>query len=211
MSSHQVSSDVVPLAGRPRDEKVSEAITLAALHVYADMGWEGFTFEKVAKRAGVGKPALYRRWDSKEDLVIAAVLAAQPVMLVREAGSLREELLDFVGQVYDHWTSIGGRAWGRLMIEQSSIPSLEGTYHDRAIAPIESQLYAALARAVERREIESGYHPQLIMAAFAGGVIARVLNTPTAKFKSLLENRDRYVAELVDLIIYGLPRPIVAD
>ena len=49
----------------------------AALAVYAEAGWSGFSFDAVARRAGVGKAPLYLRWASKEDLLLAAFRAAK--------------------------------------------------------------------------------------------------------------------------------------
>ena len=59
--------------GRPRDPSRDRAILDAARQVIAQDGYTGATMEKIAKRAGVGKDTLYRRWSSKELLVIDLV------------------------------------------------------------------------------------------------------------------------------------------
>jgi|SRR5579871_3397745 len=61
--------------GRPRSEAVDAAIEDAVLELLVDDGYGGITMEGVAARAGVGKASLYRRWPTKEQLVIAAVVA----------------------------------------------------------------------------------------------------------------------------------------
>ncbi len=61
--------------GRPRDENVERRILAAAITVLADCGYEGVTFEEVARRSGASKATLYRRWKSKREMVIAALKA----------------------------------------------------------------------------------------------------------------------------------------
>jgi DNA-binding transcriptional MerR regulator len=51
-------------SGRPRDPDLESRVLAAALRVYAEAGWSGFSFDAVARRAGVGKAPLYLRWQS---------------------------------------------------------------------------------------------------------------------------------------------------
>jgi AcrR family transcriptional regulator len=60
--------------------------------LYIEEGFEVMSVEAVASRAGTGKATIYRRWPSKEDLVIdaiAQVLAAAPTT---DTGSVRDDL-----------------------------------------------------------------------------------------------------------------------
>jgi AcrR family transcriptional regulator len=67
--------------GRPRDPRRDRAILDAARTVVADKGFTGASMEAIAQLAGVGKDTLYRRWDSKEQLVqhLLTVLAAEGI------------------------------------------------------------------------------------------------------------------------------------
>lgn len=56
--------------GRPRDPSVDRAILDAARSVVAEKGFNGSSMDEIARRAGVGKDTLYRRWKSKEELVL---------------------------------------------------------------------------------------------------------------------------------------------
>lgn len=55
--------------GRPRDPRRGRAILDAARIVFAERGFTGASMDAIAQTAGVGKDTLYRRWDSKEQLV----------------------------------------------------------------------------------------------------------------------------------------------
>lgn len=56
--------------GRPRDPAIDEAILDAAREVIAARGFTGASMDEIARTASVGKDTLYRRWDSKQALVI---------------------------------------------------------------------------------------------------------------------------------------------
>lgn len=59
--------------GRPRDPHVDAAIRRAALDLLMEEGFARMSIEGVASRAGVGKAAIYRRWDHKTALVLDAI------------------------------------------------------------------------------------------------------------------------------------------
>ena len=62
--------------GSPRaspDPHVDAAIRQAALELLVEEGFARMSMEGVASRAGVGKAAIYRRWDGKTALVVDAI------------------------------------------------------------------------------------------------------------------------------------------
>lgn len=77
--------------GRPRDPLIEEAILRAAHRRLAVDGYSRMTIGDVAADAGVTRPTVYRRWESKHDLVVDALdhafraeqAAAPPVDLDR--------------------------------------------------------------------------------------------------------------------------------
>ncbi|MFI1915345.1 TetR/AcrR family transcriptional regulator [Nocardia sp. NPDC020380] len=73
--------------------ELTRSITEAVLDELAEQGYARLSMEAVAKRAGVGKSALYRRWPAKQAMVIA-VLAEFSVGRadIADTGSLRGDL-----------------------------------------------------------------------------------------------------------------------
>jgi AcrR family transcriptional regulator len=61
-------------AGRPRDAQTGRRILDAALELGLKLGFDGLTVEGVAKRVGVGKMTIYRRWPDIWAVVVDAVL-----------------------------------------------------------------------------------------------------------------------------------------
>jgi AcrR family transcriptional regulator len=84
---------------------VTEAITEALLDELAETGYGKLSMEAVARRAGVGKSALYRRWPSKQEMVMAVLgdlsveLAAAP-----DTGTLRGDLLGVLRALHEWLT-----------------------------------------------------------------------------------------------------------
>jgi len=82
--------------GRPRSVERDQAILTAALQEVTDVGYEAMTMEGVAIRAHVGKTTIYRRWLSKEALVLAAIQRLQAEAPILDTGNLRADLLAMV-------------------------------------------------------------------------------------------------------------------
>src|SRR5215813_5945147 len=71
--AHRVTGDAV--RHRRRGEALEGAIYDAVVDELAEVGYAAFTIESVAARAKTGKASIYRRWQTKQDLVIDAFIA----------------------------------------------------------------------------------------------------------------------------------------
>ncbi|MCT4352445.1 TetR/AcrR family transcriptional regulator [Streptomyces sp. Je 1-79] len=78
--------------GRPREERVTGAVLTAVVDLITEQGIGAVTMDAVASRAGVSKPAMYRRWATKQDLIIAAAETRLGVLSVPDLGDFRAEL-----------------------------------------------------------------------------------------------------------------------
>lgn len=65
--------------GRPRDPGRDEAILIATRDLLGEVGYERTTVRAIARRAGAGLATIYRRWPTREELVVDAV-ASLPVL-----------------------------------------------------------------------------------------------------------------------------------
>jgi AcrR family transcriptional regulator len=76
---------------------VTEGLTLAFFQEWARVGYAALSLERVAKNAGAGKAALYRRWPSK--VAMASDLLSKVGLTLFElpdTGSLETDLLAFL-------------------------------------------------------------------------------------------------------------------
>jgi AcrR family transcriptional regulator len=79
-------------SGRPRDPRVEAAILSAARDLLAENGYYKVTIEAIAKRAGVGRPTVYRRWPAKPFLVYDAVFPAPEGAIYRRTGEFEADI-----------------------------------------------------------------------------------------------------------------------
>ncbi|MFI2610614.1 TetR/AcrR family transcriptional regulator [Kitasatospora sp. NPDC018619] len=87
--------------GRPRSAAADRAILDATREALAELGWGGLTMGHVASRAGVAKTTLYRRWPSKNELVVDAVASLFDDLVMPDLGSLRADIEAVVAQFAD--------------------------------------------------------------------------------------------------------------
>lgn len=74
-------------------KSVTDALTRAFFQEWAQKGYSALSLEAVAKRAGVGKAALYRRWSSKHKMAIELTKAVGlDITQFPNSGSLFEDL-----------------------------------------------------------------------------------------------------------------------
>lgn len=83
--------------GRKRDHGRDVAILDAAIDVLGEVGYTAMTMDMVAVRAKAGKATVYRRWASKEELILDAIArmkgSAVDLDDLPDTGDLREDLI----------------------------------------------------------------------------------------------------------------------
>lgn len=79
-------------SGRPRSAAADRAILLATRAALVELGWSKLSMGDVAARAGVAKTTLYRRWASKNELVVDAVAVVFDEIAIPDRGSLTADI-----------------------------------------------------------------------------------------------------------------------
>lgn len=78
---------------RRRGEALVAAIFEATIDELVEKGYPALTMESVAQRAGASKASLYRRWETRAELVMDAVYRMAPMPeQIPDAGELRADL-----------------------------------------------------------------------------------------------------------------------
>lgn len=161
-------------AGRPRDERIDVAILEAALALLADRGYAALSIAAVAEAAGVGKPAIYRRYGSKAELVVAAIdiLADEPEPELPDG--TREALIELLVVTAAVIGTPGGLAiMGSLLAAGAHDPELIAAFRDRVVRPRHLVVDAVIARAAERGELRDDVDLEALDAMLFGAVLAR--------------------------------------
>ena len=100
-----VCADDAPRRGRPRSKEFDEAILAATLELAGEVGIKGMSMDELAQRAGVSKATIYRRWPSKEILVLQALQSAMRPLDDVDTGGVVEDLRQCLGQIVARMTT----------------------------------------------------------------------------------------------------------
>ncbi len=137
--------------GRRRSPVADKAIIAAALELFAERGLEGSSIEEIARRAGVTRATVYRRWTDK------AALIAHALGKAREGDG---------PEVHD-WGHVGADAFVRIMLED--VPE---TLAKPELAPLTARL---LGSAQAHPELVRAYWDGYLVprrAAFSRAIVA---------------------------------------
>lgn len=67
-------ADIARVPGRPRKPGVDDAVLTAMVDLVTEHGYTRTTIDNIARRAGVAKTTIYRRWRSEKELAIDALV-----------------------------------------------------------------------------------------------------------------------------------------
>ena len=142
--------------GRPRNEACTGEILEAALQLVADVGIAALTMDAVAAKAGVGKATIYRRWSSKEALMLDAWMSCVRSPVVPDTGTLQGDLESFLGGLGQPLTDRElQRVFPQMIAAAKVNPEVADAYR-AFVAQRRAPLQMVLQRAVMRGEIDPG-------------------------------------------------------
>ncbi|MFI7450218.1 TetR/AcrR family transcriptional regulator [Nonomuraea sp. NPDC049714] len=167
--------------GRPRAPETDASILRAALELFVERGVEGTSMEQIAKRAGVGKLTVYRRWSTKEDLIAQAVEESvggevTPSAAEVEALSPRDIIERALPAAAEMVANPEFRALvARMMGSAVSHPKLMAVYWEHHILPRRELASAMLRRAQADGAVAADADLDVLIDMMAGAVTWRVL------------------------------------
>ncbi|MGW5744658.1 TetR/AcrR family transcriptional regulator, partial [Amycolatopsis sp. NPDC003861] len=166
-----------PTGAAVLQHQVTSAITDAVLNELAEQGYGRLSMEAVAKRAGVGKSALYRRWRSKDEM-IAAVVTEFSVTRAAEAdtGSLRGDLRETMQALIDWLTHpLFSRILPDLVAEDARNPERGRRTRENIGGPRREVGEAMLRRAIARGELPGDLDMEMALDVLAAPIYWRLV------------------------------------
>jgi AcrR family transcriptional regulator len=160
----------IPAGAAVLREDITEAIRAAVFEELAALGYGRMSIEGVARRAGVGKTAVYRRWNSKLDMVVEMVstVAGQSLDLP-DMGSLEADigmLLTVAGKALRH--PLAWKIIPDLLAEAARNPGISETLHGLLTANQRTMSGQLVSRAVARGELKAEVDPDLAIDLIVG-------------------------------------------
>ncbi|WP_019871507.1 TetR/AcrR family transcriptional regulator [Salinispora oceanensis] len=160
-------------------EDITSAIRRAVMAELAEVGYGRLSIEAVARRAGVSKTAIYRRWRSKLDLVLDLVSAAAGRSLpLLDTGSLLgdlEILLHVLARALRHRAA--SQIIPDLLAEAARTPQIAEKLHQTLEAYQRTIGGIVIGRAVERGELSADTDQRLAVDLIVGPVYWRLAIT----------------------------------
>jgi AcrR family transcriptional regulator len=157
--------------------EITRAITDAVLRELADQGYGRLSMEAVAKRAGVGKSALYRRWRSKHEMVTAVVAEFSVTRAdIEDTGSLRGDLRATMQAVLDWLTHpLFSRILPDLVAEGARDQEMAESARTSIGVPRRELAEVMLRRAITRGELPEDLDVEMALDVLAAPVYWRLV------------------------------------
>lgn len=183
--------------GRPRNEAHDEAILDATLELVAKVGIAGLTVDAVAHRAGVGKATIYRRWSTKEAMLLDAWNSCIVIDLVPDTGSLRGDMESlFAPKDHKIPAEAMKRIFPQLIAAAKVNPDVDATYKafvEQRRLPMRVALERAIARGELPTNVDLGLVQDVLIAPFF--------------YRSFITDApidETVVAQVLDIVLAGL-------
>ncbi|RCH64495.1 TetR family transcriptional regulator [Streptomyces sp. SDr-06] len=183
-------------AGGPvLQDEVTQALTAAFFEELAEAGYGRLAMEAVARRAGAGKAALYRRWPSKQAMTVALVSEVATAGPLPDTGSLHGDVRAFL----HGWITALSHPLTTRVIPDLMAESIRNEELGRALLaavrdPRREHASHVLRRAVERGELPPDANNELNLDFLTSPVYWRVavVRTPTGD-----DYLDRLTAKVI--------------
>ncbi|WP_324276524.1 TetR/AcrR family transcriptional regulator [Blastococcus brunescens] len=190
--------------GRPRDPSRDGVIRAAILRLLAEVGYGSLTMDAVASEAGVGKATIYRRWRTKQDLVVDTISDLNRAEATRiDTGSLEGDLRAMMRSLVSVITGPAGAATLSLLSTVPHQPALAAAFHDGPLAVWRQAFQELWARAEERGEVPPGVGTSVIAEVPSAVLVQRWLLTGRAV-------DEAFADEVLETVVLPLIRSATA-
>lgn len=191
-----------PAGAAVPSERVTEAIRTATFALLAEVGFGRLSIEAVAKRAEVSKTAIYRRWTSKQELVVDLVAPVTMAGLtVPDTGAFATDLEAYLRAARDVLSHPLVRVIAPdLLAEAARNPELSQALVGALREPRREQAAGLFHRAIARGELPAETDVDLALDMVAGPLYWRLAVTHA-------EASDDYLRRLVSALVrtFGAP------
>jgi AcrR family transcriptional regulator len=181
-------------AGRPRDAAIDGAVLVATLKELESVGYQRLSLGAVAERAGTTKPSVYRRWPSKQELVLEALATSLGQI---ETPLTECTLCDFVDGILiflDVFNRMPPNVLTPLLADCELDPGLHQTFMRTLFEPPREAVDRVITHALEQGDVRDDVDRSMVLDFLASFVYYRVLFQHAA---ATMEEVERAVSVLL--------------
>ncbi|MFD2026171.1 TetR/AcrR family transcriptional regulator [Promicromonospora aerolata] len=163
--------------GRPRNAEADNAVLNAALDLIAESGVDGVSIEQVAKRAGVARTTVYRRYAARDDLVIAALVANEAAVLASFRVPDQPGPADLVA-TWSAGLSVprARKLLRRMMSVPRDHPRLWAAFRQASVDARDQSVHDLVVRAQKHGQLAVDADLEMIQALLTGAVAVHLTN-----------------------------------
>jgi AcrR family transcriptional regulator len=184
------------MPGRPRSTKSHQAILKAALELLGEVGFENMSIEAISARAGVGKTTIYRRYNSKEELVAEAIESIRQDVVIPDTGNFYNDLDELIENAAQITLSPLGRQTIAMIISSAASNSqFAQIYWTKYLQPRREAFASVIERAKMRNEIQVDVDSGLIFDSMSGIMLYALIFPPET------ESWTKYVRRVLRLLL----------
>jgi AcrR family transcriptional regulator len=164
---------------RRRGAERTRELLEVTLAMADEFGYSGLSIEAIARRAGVGKHTIYRRWPSLHELLLDALEYVWVSDFdYRTTGGIREDLREqFIRSSNGLKNPPLGPICRAVIAAAQSDEQLRETIHARFLATVESRTLARVRLAQDRGELRSDVDLEPTIDVLAGSLYYRFVLT----------------------------------
>lgn len=138
---------------RPRDAAVDAKILEAARRCVAERGAAALTIDEVARRAGVGKTAIYRRWSGRAQLLFELTVGAVTEEPMPDTGSVVDDLSIALQRLVESLEAVSRPVMAERVGAMIADEQFFRDVWTRQAEPVARAVYALWERAADRGEV----------------------------------------------------------
>lgn len=189
--------------GRPRDTRIDRAVLDAVSTVLDAEGYQALAIEDVARRAGVSKPAVYRRWPSREHLALAELRRRLEIVDPPDTQCTLCDLHESLSLFAQAFTRVGAATLARLLADAARDDELRAELLAALVEPPRRAVLRTLARARDRGDLDAELDVSLTVDALSSLVFYRLLFGPAPLSEAEIE-------DAVTTLLRGIARDFAA-
>lgn len=187
--------------GRPRSQQAHAAILRAAIALIREVGYDALAMDAIAARAGVGKATIYRRWASKESLVIEAIDQIMRSIEVPDTGSVQDDLRGLLGEMVELYREPESAAMlSSLVAAMARSQAIAEAVRNSMLATRRRALRTVLERGIARGQLARDTDVDLVIDMLSGPLFYRLVVTGAPI-------DERVAGEMVEIVSRGLAPP----
>jgi AcrR family transcriptional regulator len=185
--------------GRARDPELDDAITTATTSLLEERGFAGLTIEAIARRAGVARATVYRRWPNLDALLAHVLRGVVHEIPIPDLGHVRDDLIAILEDQLAVIKRDAAKLYPSLGVQAKTDPGARKAAVD-LMEHRRTAVSTVLRRGVDRGEIRADVDLDLAFFLVWGPVYYRFLFA----LASRAQIEPEFISKLVDAVLASI-------